>query len=422
MKITILTDLAKADDSYSVWHVARDQYELLTARGHNVKLLVRATFNRHAEPQDFVSSVLTYVKDYHYAPNEAKQHRFDGDVTTLAKGDNNGIGYHAALEGAELVITHDLMTCSWHLPHNVAVRRTYADDPPRRYLHWCHSMPMEQPEDVCEPSALRWRGGDRGIQYIFPSETAAALAKEHMTDVDPAVVYNIRDPRQFYGINGDAEGLIKEYELLKHDIFQVYPFATPRWQTKGVPTLLKIFGKFKKAGKRVKLLLANSQGDNEFGEDAVRSIVALGAKNGLQLADDLVITSRDFRFPKAVPWRTLQGLTKLSNLFIFPSVTECCSLIQAEAALSGCLLVLNADFSPMMEFVHPETIRYEFSKHDPERDDFYYERVSRHLLTVIDRNSLLQNQTLAKTKIYNRDWIFENQLSPLLEGTNGNGN
>jgi glycosyltransferase involved in cell wall biosynthesis len=415
MNVAILTDLVGYNSSYSVCHVVLDQLRMLQANGIEVAL-----YARHEADSDLInlgaSAVLTSVPERYYEHDDEKDDNFNVHVDTMFQGDSKGIGYRQALANHDVVITHDLMTSSWHLPHNVAIRRTYSEEPRRRYLHWVHSMPEARPEGTCEPSGLKWRGGSVDIVYVFPSETAAALGEEHIADIQTGVVYNPRDVRDFYNFAPLTEQLIDAWDLLDHDIMQVYPYAVPRWQPKGVAVLLKLFGKFKKAGKRVRLCLAGAQADSEFALRELQRIKAMGERFGLVFNEDFFFTSTSLSgFAKQIPHQIIRDLMTLSNVFIFPSETESCSLVQAEAALSGCFLVLNADFSPMFEFVSPETVRYEFTSHDPEKDDFYYERVSRHLLSYMDKCTTFKNTTLAKTRTYNRDWIFREQLQPLLE-------
>lgn len=142
---------------------------------------------------------------------------------------------------------------------------------------------------------------------------------------------------------------------------------------------------------------------------------------GLVLDDDVILTSRyadgsdrnQWRY--TVPFRVVRELMTMSNLFIFPSVSECCSLIQAEAAITGGkFVVLNRDFPAMVEFGHPTCLTYEFSKNDPDRNPIYYECVAREILANIRSESTIMVTTKARNELYNRDRIFREQLEPLL--------
>jgi hypothetical protein len=107
----------------------------------------------------------------------------------------------------------------------------------------------------------------------------------------------------------------------------------------------------------------------------------------------------------------------ISNVFVFPSATECCSLIQAEAAVAGATLVVNANLSASTDYTAQNVTAYDFQAHDPDYDDYFYEKSARHFATWFLEQPAQRTTWLARTKYYNEDWIYENQLRPLLEVT-----
>ncbi len=108
---------------------------------------------------------------------------------------------------------------------------------------------------------------------------------------------------------------------------------------------------------------------------------------------------------------------QMSNLFVFPSDSECCSLIQAEAAISGKVMVLNKSFLPMLEFGSDNVLCYDFNN-NPNSNPVYYECLARELWGELQRDSTFMTSTKARTMKYNRDWVFKNQLEPLLNKMN----
>jgi len=214
--------------------------------------------------------------------------------------------------------------------------------------------------------------------------------------------------------------MIDRYGLMDHQILIIYPFSTPRWHDKGVRQLMRIVGFWKKMGIRAKLVLINAHCNSPQDQSDIDGIEAYAKVCKVELDEDVILTSRyaDETDQKTlrytVPFRTVRELVMLSNMFIFPSVSECCSLIQAEASMAGKFMVLNRDFRPMMEFCTNGVMTYEFTVNDPNSNPEYYECVAREIWANFQAESSLMNRTDAITRVYNRDWIFKNQLEPLL--------
>lgn len=415
MRVAILTDLGDVPDSYSVAHVVADQAHMLERAGVDFRVFIRKT-SEWEVPK--TSAVLASVPLHHYDLNEKPQPEFKDQVDVMLRGNSTGIGYRQALTGFDTVITHDLMACPWHIPHNGALRFTYRDNPKRRYFHWCHSMvrPVSR-EELCSPSMWRFRARTNGsVTYVFPSSYAAALGAEAISGATTTTVYNPRDIRDLLRFSAETREFIDVTEFLCHDVCQVYGFDTIRWRSKGVAAVLKVLGKIRKAGKRVKLFLANAGAGSEVAQADVANMKKLAAEWHLRPMEDVFWASDVPGWERRTPHRILCELMAASNLFLFPSEEECCSLVQGEAAVTGKLLVLNKGFSPLMEFVDEWTMAYDFSAHSPEKDDFFYEQVARNLVHEIDNDRVFRSTTRARTQTYNKDWIWKEQLQPLLEG------
>jgi hypothetical protein len=101
-------------------------------------------------------------------------------------------------------------------------------------------------------------------------------------------------------------------------------------------------------------------------------------------------------------------------LFIFPSISEGCSLIQAEASIAGKFIVLNKDCPSMLEFADSSVLSYKFTINSPDVNPDYYWAVANEILAEMKHEKTFRNSTLARTKIYNTKWIWENQFRPLL--------
>lgn len=416
MRVAILTDLERMDDAYSVCSVVRDQMRIFNDYGVTHTLFVRKRF--HGDIPQSTQSVLTHIKPYHYDEDEEPLTRFKEEVDSLVSGDSRGVGYRAALTGCDTVITHDLVNSSWNLPHNRAIRKV-ASECPKKWFHWCHSNVGTHHDHVRYPSSMKYEAMDG--TYVFPNEAAAARASEVIHGSKTAVCYNPRDVRDLFSFSRETTHLIRAWDLFDHDIMQVYPFVMPRWREKGVPHLLTLFGDIKRRHKRVKLILVNAQADSDFGRQEIEIIRAKARRCRLEEGVDYFLTSMvPFEgWARTVPQSVVHDLMVMSNVFVFPSAIECCSLVQAEAAVMGKLLVLNSDYAPMFEYATQTTMAYPFSQNDPDKDGVFYKRVAGLLAAELEKDRILTQKTYSQNCVCNRDWIWKNQLKPLLEEIDG---
>jgi glycosyltransferase involved in cell wall biosynthesis len=367
-------------------------------------------------------------------PTTDKEVGFDDQVKIHLEGDpkKDAIGYKEALKPFHTIITHDLMFLEWFLPQNEAIRKCIELYPEKNWLHWIHSGPSVKPGDCVYPTTQRYSAAPNSTYVFLNDGQRLECALMLGTTRDKiAVVQNPKDVRDVYSFCHETRRLIDAYDLFNHDILQIYPFSTPRWESKGVKVLLKIFSEWKKSGIRAKLVLVNAHCNSKKDKPQVDAMFKYCEKIGLTIDDDVIFTSRFAELMArstpdvekqhywsgwkiSVPGNVVRDLGLMTNIFIFPSRTECCSLIQAEAAISGKFFVLNRDFRPMLEFASNKVLTYEFNTNDPDRNATYYECVAREVWSEMQTESAIMNATLARTKVYNRDWIFKNQFEPLI--------
>lgn len=439
-KIAILTPLVDFSSSYSLCGIILDQARMFDRHDYEYDLLVLKNFNKNDIKMDGlpkrVRAILpqTVLHDYQWDENPRDDFDEQIDVHYDGRPETGEIGYKEALEPYDVIITHDLMFLGSHLCQNAAIRRCVEMYPNKHWLHWIHSAPSGIPgkDQPPYPSSLRFQGCENST-YVFLNNRQRQDVANHfqIKAADVAVVYNFKDPRDYYGVSEDVDLLIKQHDLLNHEILQVYPFSTPRWESKGVSKLLRIWGYWRRLGINAKLVLVNSHANNEKDEVVVRKMEDYARKCDLTPGLDVIWTSRFAanqevknaeigieesiwsQWKYSVPFKSVRELVQMSNLFIFPSESECCSLIQAEASISGKFMVLNRSFLPMLEFGSDNILAYDFHN-DPNSNPAYYECLARELWGELQRDSTFMNSTKARTRIYNRDWVFKNQLEPLL--------
>lgn len=439
-RIAILTSLVDFSPAYSLSGIILDQARALKRAGYDYDLLCLKNFNpkdkEEIEKEGLsIKYILpqTHLVDYRVNQPAVEDHiekkdrrrvqGFETQVATHFEGDEKQLttGYREALEPYDTIIDHDLMFLSWHLPQNAALRRCIDLWPEKNWLHWVHSGPSSAPRDLCYPSTLRYSAAPHST-YVYLNHSQAHEYSLMINAPQNVVrtVYNPKDVRDVWDFSELTCGIIDRYNLMDHQILIAYPFSTPRWHDKGVRQLMRIVGYWKKLGVRAKLVLVNAHCNSPQDQSCIDGMEAYAKVCKVEMDEDVILTSRygdeigDKSLRYTVPFRTVRELVMLSNTFIFPSASECCSLIQAEASMAGKFMVLNRDFRPMLEFCTEGVMTYEFSVNDPNSNPEYYECVAREIWANLRAESSIMNRTEAITRVYNRDWIFKNQFEPLL--------
>ena len=445
-KVAILTGLVDYSPAYSLVGIILDQARALKRYGYEYDLLCLKSFNKRDYDAPKISKTLsvkyvlpqTFLHDYQ-VHEQAKAGYKDKNGTYIQSweeqievhlsGDKEKgtIGYKDILKEYDVVITHDIMFLSWHLPQNAAIRKCIDMWPEKTWLHWVHSGPSSRTDKTVFPTTLRFSAAPHSrYVYLNNRQKHEYALMINAPSKDVSVVYNPKDIRDVCEFDDLTRNIIDRYKLLNHEILQIYPFSTPRWRDKGVPQLMRIFAAWRKQGVDAKLVLINAHCNSERDLADVQGMEAYALACGLEIDKDIILTSRysdeteaDLDWKKrtlryTVPFKTVRELQHASNMFIFPSVSECCSLIQAEASMAGKFMVLNRNFLPMLEFCSDGVMHFEFTQNSPDTNLIYYECVAREILQNFRTDMTLVNRTQAITRTYNADWIFKNQLEPLL--------
>lgn len=440
-RVAILTSLVDYSPAYSLVGIILDQCRMLKRAGYDYDLLCLKNFNRldwgapEIDKELSVKYILPQTRLHDYQPREKAKDAYEDENGNLVLGfeqqatahfegdpERGWIGYREALAEYDVVIDHDLMFLSWHLPQNAALRRCIKLWPQKTWIHWVHSGPSCQPSNgACYPSTLRYSAAPNSTYvYLNHSQKHEYALMIGALDRDVAVVYNPKDVRDVQGFDELTCNIIDKYDLFDHQALQVYPFSTPRWRDKGVRQLMRIFGAMKKQGVRARLVLVNAHCNSPKDRRDVSAMHAYAKVCKLERGQDVIFTSdyadkvEDKGLRYTVPFRSVRELVEISNLFVFPSASECCSLIQAEASTAGKFMVLNRDFGPMLEFCSDDVLHFKFTINDPDKNPVYYTDVAREIWANMRAEASVMNRTQAITRTYNRDWIFRNQLEPLL--------
>jgi len=337
MRIGILTAFSGMVEHYSLTRVVLDQLRMIKRAGHHPVLITLSDFKASDLPDyvEVVAVVPRFIKiDYKSMMDLSQEH------AELVPSIQSGL--REVVKDLDAVLTHDIIFTGWNLPINLAVQQV-AGEFEIPWFHWVHSVPGGERRDfwTLPPNS----------KLIYPNYTDRRRCGEHfgVFESDVLVVPHCLDARDFLLMTDAARFLVNECDLLEADFVQTMPIPTDRMESKGVDQVIPIFGKLKKLGHKVRLIVVNADCGNDAARNKVDNSRIACRLVGLD-DDDVVFTSRELKhYALGVPNAVVRDLMLVSNLFICPTKSETFGFTMAEAALTGQLLVLNADLPAVVE-------------------------------------------------------------------------
>lgn len=359
-RVVLLTTLSGFPPSYSVASVICDQARMLAMNPEwLVQIWVNDSANLALAPKDFPLN----VEIVRCVPTVS---RMEPDQWAPADRDRiaSVIRLNLMKLGNATVISHDLLFLRTHVAYAAAIHalgeiRGFA------WMHVCHSAAGKRPTvdtpDFASPVRFTLPPGHK-LLCLNPSQREP-LARYYDTSPDNVLVCpNARDIVSWYDFHPIAAELTRQYGLDRADIVQVFPVCATRLEPKGVAKVIDIFGQIIHHGYkdcRLVLAVANAGGPREKTRLAELRDRALTV--GMK-PDQLIITSEDFPETAVggVPHRAIRDLFLVSNVFVFPSLSEASSLVLGEAALAGCFIVTNSALPETEHTTHGDQVRYDF--------------------------------------------------------------
>jgi hypothetical protein len=421
-RIAIFTTFHAIDTQYSVCVSTLELCKALVKNGHYVRLLVLTNFPD--QELDWIPEgvevrrcipVFKWV-DYNKAIMP-KHPTFDKELQETTQALITNLTDDIGKPDIRTVITQDIIFQGWFVLQNAAMREVAQACPELRWIHWIHSSPSKRPKKMTYPTNLKYKGMGRSWYISMNYMNIPALAEMYkIPEGMVRVVYNIRDPREFFEMHPISRQAIETGTLLDADIVMVYP--TRMTSAKQPFPLAKIAGSLQQIGQDVRLVFCNSYSNNEASKDLINKTKTVGTKWGLP-EENMVFTS-ELGYELGVPVQVVRDLMLISNVFVLPSRNEGCSLTMLEAALTKNLVILNEDLRSMHEFGGDDVYYVSFgSDYRPltgfkggTEKDFFRERAQ----VIVEM--LQQGKTLSFhrkiLKRFNMDWIYKNQIAPLL--------
>jgi hypothetical protein len=262
-------------------------------------------------------------------------------------------------------------------------------------------------------------------RLIYMNYTDVLRAAEHFNVLpkDVRTIFNPMDIRELYNFSEITKKLIDENDLMNPDFLCIYPLSTTRMEKNGkqLSKVIHIMAELKKRGKTIALVVPNAHANADNEKQAIEEMYNYAFSLGMERRE-LIFTSL-FDKPKyeqGVPHEVVKDLFLLSNLFIFPSVSENCPLVLLEAMAGKNILVLNSSFPAFRDFGKDDAKYFGFGsllekdREFPAGEDTYYKDIAVLIESEFNQNKAIRAQTRLR-KDFNIDEIFRRQLEPAIK-------
>ena len=406
-KIGIATTFTRIDPGYSLCAVVIDQLTALVVHGHSPVLFVLPNF-----------------KDEELVPKGVEIRKV---IPQLILEPYKGIGFpehwkedvlktRKMLEANMQDIT-DLIIHDWHfidsyLPYWIALREALPQLPNMKVYAWTHSAPSNRMDFENNPHANRFHfvGLEGRVKLVYLNhDKITELAEMYRTmGTNVRVVHNSRDPRTFWGLDPLVLKIVNEHKLFEADIISVYPLSTPRMVSgKGLDKVIKLHGKLKQLGYKTRLIVPNAHANAQPEQRSISELKVWASEQGVE-SHEIIFTSQFGKeYELGVSPEVVSDLFRLSNVFIFPTISENSSLVLLEAMLSSNLLVLNRTVGTLQEHAGDSAIYFDFTYREPkEKNEAYYLDLAKILASQFENDKALQVKRRALQK-FNYDAIYQ---------------
>jgi glycosyltransferase involved in cell wall biosynthesis len=432
--IAILTQFQSYSEAYSLNRVVMNQIRMLVDNGYKPIVIVGQYFEPvfdYADP----NVIIKRIPDVPVSNTVECDSTFDQDVMALEKA------LSSALEGVDVVLTHDIIYQPACIKHLVASKRIAKRRPDLRWLHWIHSATSPytlqnlRPLFVDEYANIIGEKFPNSFYIFFNHYSIPRIANNFkVDDEDVKIVHHPTDIKAFWKIDDSSWSLIRKRHILDADVICTYPIRLDRG--KQVEKVIKTIASFKKLGKSVCLIIGDfhSTGDDKvvYREECKK----VGKEWGLNENELIWLSEQRSDWEVEVPYTVIADFMHLSNVFVGASVSESYSLITQEAGLSGVGMILNRDFPPFRDAFGWAPHQIPFSSNidaltgldgntttNINDEGQFYLDAARVLNYELEHSRTLSLKT-ALRKYRNLDYVFKHELEslfyfepvPVLEG------
>ncbi|MEG1847821.1 MAG: glycosyltransferase [Lachnospiraceae bacterium] len=427
MKVAILTMFNGLSNTYSLVNVVAEHLKMLLAHEIKVKMLVSEHCPDRERTGIFANPNIEWIKII----NSEKGKIFHWKTYQSANDTIEASFFHQAelitkdyikyLSDVDICMMHDILYQGVHLVHNVAIREAAKQLPHLRFLSFTHSAPanvIEAPYPInCMFTQMP------NTTFIYPTQSGlAALANQYHTTLSHcACVGNSVDI--LHGMHEETMLLSKQVDFSKSEVLLVYPGRLT--MAKRFHVIAEFAGYIKTYCHKSVTLIFCDFSCADMKPSTYKGVIRdCGKKSGL--CDEDILFTSDCGFTNGVKRETVFDLFSLSNLFLCPSYSESFGLTVIEAASRGNYIVLNEAVPALEEIGHHIQAYFmrwsarnfgfdtQETYHPSEKE--YYKEHAQKIVENMSHNPVIRAKTLARTR-YSNQWIYDNQLKPLLESS-----
>ncbi|WP_274953472.1 glycosyltransferase [Angelakisella massiliensis] len=426
MKVAVLTMFCGLSSTYSLVNVVADQIEMLLRANIQVKVLVSETCPDQERKGIFADKRIEWVKiintykganiTWHdYSSGTGKVHETFFEEAELIAAD-----FVRHLKDVDVCILHDILYQGWHLIHNIAIRTAQKELPHLRFLAFTHSLPLNRPMELEYPFSARYTPMPR-TTFVYPTYSGlGALARQYDVPLGRcAVVYNTLPLLESMG--EDVRRAAENIDLMKAEILIVYPARLTTG--KRFEKVAALAGAIKSKGEKNTKVIFCDFPSADIPVSVYKGMVRMEGKR-YGLGDEDMLFTSDIGYPQGFPRQGIFELFTLSNLFICPSYSESFGLTVLEAGSRGNFLVLNEAVPALKELgealgaylMRWDARNFGYDTHEKylPSERAYYEDHGANIVNLMREDQGINAKTIIRSR-YHSQWIFENQLMPLLE-------
>lgn len=417
LKVSILTTFADFKPEFSLTGVVNQQLKALLKYGYKPVLFVLENFtdDKKVPKGTEIRKILPQLVLEPYSAGNADNIEKDAAKAQKAMEEHMG--------DVDVCLAHDIIFINSYLPYNVAMRHGIDGQLSHiRWLHWMHSGPSYRQLDKTVWDNLHTLPKNSRLIYMNYSDVRRAAEHFNVLPKDVRTIFNPMDIRELYNFSPLTREIIEANDLMSPEFLAVYPLSTTRMDAAGkqLSKAIWIMAELKRKGKTVVLVVPNAHANAQKEKDAIERMYQYAYSKGLERRELVFTSLHDIpKYELGVAHRVVRELFLLSNLFLFPSVSENCPLILLEAMAGKNILVLNESFPPIKDFGQENAIYFGFGsllekdRDFPQGEDKYYQDIATLVISEYNQNKAIKAQTRLRRE-FNIDWIFRNQLGPAI--------
>lgn len=395
LRLAIISHFNSMPASYSPARAVRNQIKMLSSHGHKVTIFLQEGSKLTEEELGCeIKRIIPKFKRIKMVVNQEIKEKLINLFRTEVEGNY------------DVVITHDFYLQDT-VTFSEAIRECGIKTP---FLNFARSGVGHN---------MDFSMSNAKFVYLNYSDVES-FAKAIKVPVEQCrTVPNEKEIFYMFNFHPVTKMIIQKFQLWEKDIIMTCPVCSTRLDAKGIDSIIKTFVELKRLGRKVTLIVANSNGRKRV--DDLKRKQEMVKEMGLN-DDEFIFTSlladEEFKIESEVPNQVCAELMQLSNLMIMATTAEVSSNILLEASMTKQLLVLNSDLPCLFDAVDKKNVlSYPFtsnkSLHYTGRDSESLSKLAKQIIQEIESNKA-DMQFRYVWRNYNSHSLYKNFLEPIL--------